>query len=218
MIIRAALGPASGREKERGRGARWSAKTILRRHFLSLGLSLSTGGRLAPGQRLREEASSSSSPSSRGRCCGQWHQDPALLESCTCSNDFSKCRTGTSLAVQWLRLCTPTAGGKGSVPGGGTRIPHTAWCRQKKKARQSPPWLDIKILLDLACIYFFRMLLYMELVVFMISYLSPCSPPNVTLLALPVIVPPPGGTSFYLCILPRVQASASRPPLPGNLF
>ena len=28
---------------------------------------------------------------------------------------------GTSLVVQWLRLCTPNAGGPGSVPGQGTR-------------------------------------------------------------------------------------------------
>ena len=31
---------------------------------------------------------------------------------------------GTSLAVQGLRLPTPTAGGTGSVPGQGARIPH----------------------------------------------------------------------------------------------
>ena len=29
--------------------------------------------------------------------------------------------TGTSLVVQWLRLCTPNAGGPGSIPGQGTR-------------------------------------------------------------------------------------------------
>ena len=28
---------------------------------------------------------------------------------------------GTSLVVQWLRLCTPNAGGLGSIPGQGTR-------------------------------------------------------------------------------------------------
>ena len=27
---------------------------------------------------------------------------------------------GTSLAVQWLRFCTPNAGGLGSIPGQGT--------------------------------------------------------------------------------------------------
>ena len=29
---------------------------------------------------------------------------------------------GTSLVVQWLRLCTPTSGGIGSIPGRGTEI------------------------------------------------------------------------------------------------
>ena len=28
---------------------------------------------------------------------------------------------GTSLVVQWLRLCTSNAGGPGSIPGQGTR-------------------------------------------------------------------------------------------------
>ena len=28
---------------------------------------------------------------------------------------------GTSLVVQWLRLCAPNAGGLGSIPGQGTR-------------------------------------------------------------------------------------------------
>ena len=34
--------------------------------------------------------------------------------------------TGTSLAVQWLRLCASTAGGAGSIPGEETKIPHVA--------------------------------------------------------------------------------------------
>ena len=40
---------------------------------------------------------------------------------------------GTSLVFQWLRLCTSTAGGMGSIPGQGTKIPHSAWCSQKEK-------------------------------------------------------------------------------------
>ena len=40
---------------------------------------------------------------------------------------------GTSLAVQWLRLCTSTAGGTGSIPGQGNKIPHAMQCNQKKK-------------------------------------------------------------------------------------
>ena len=40
---------------------------------------------------------------------------------------------GTSLVVQRLRLCTPIAGGEGSIPGQGTRIPQAAQRGQKKK-------------------------------------------------------------------------------------
>ena len=40
---------------------------------------------------------------------------------------------GTSLVVQWLRLPASNAGGEGSIPGGGTKIPRAAWCSQKKK-------------------------------------------------------------------------------------
>ena len=31
---------------------------------------------------------------------------------------------GTSLLVQWLRLCASSARGKGLIPGRGTKIPH----------------------------------------------------------------------------------------------
>ena len=34
---------------------------------------------------------------------------------------------GISLVVQWLRLCTPSAGATGSIPGGGTKIPPVTW-------------------------------------------------------------------------------------------
>ena len=40
---------------------------------------------------------------------------------------------GTSLAVQWLRFCAPTAGGAGLITGEGTKIPHAAWHSQKKE-------------------------------------------------------------------------------------
>ena len=36
-----------------------------------------------------------------------------------------------SLVVQWLGLHASTAGGTGSVPGQGTKIPHAAWQGQK---------------------------------------------------------------------------------------
>ena len=39
-------------------------------------------------------------------------------------------KTRTSLVVQWLRLQASTAGGMGSIPGQGTKIPHAAWHSQ----------------------------------------------------------------------------------------
>ena len=42
---------------------------------------------------------------------------------------------GASLVVHWLRLCAPIAGGSGLIPGQGTRIPHAAGCREKKKKK-----------------------------------------------------------------------------------
>ena len=44
-------------------------------------------------------------------------------------------RMGTSLVVQWLRLCTFPVGGTGSITGWGTKIPHARWWGQKKKKK-----------------------------------------------------------------------------------
>ena len=41
--------------------------------------------------------------------------------------------SGTSLVVQWLRLCASTAEGVGSIPSGGTKIPHASQHGQRKK-------------------------------------------------------------------------------------
>ena len=43
---------------------------------------------------------------------------------------------GTSLAVQWLRLRTSAAGGAGSIPGRGTKIPHATQHGQKKRKKE----------------------------------------------------------------------------------
>ena len=37
---------------------------------------------------------------------------------------------------QWLRLCTANAGGVGSIPGLGTKIPHAMWNGQKAKLKK----------------------------------------------------------------------------------
>ena len=42
---------------------------------------------------------------------------------------------GTSLAVQWLGFSAFIAEGTGSVPGWGTKIPHAAWPKAKKKSK-----------------------------------------------------------------------------------
>ena len=39
-------------------------------------------------------------------------------------------REETSLAVQWLRLGSSSAGDLGLIPGQGTKIPHAAWPRK----------------------------------------------------------------------------------------
>ena len=44
---------------------------------------------------------------------------------------IKKLITGTSLRVQWLRLHPTNAGSMGSIPGWGTKVPHTVGCGQK---------------------------------------------------------------------------------------
>ena len=41
----------------------------------------------------------------------------------------------TSLVVQLLRLCPSNAGGVGSIPGWGTKVPHAAWHSQKERKK-----------------------------------------------------------------------------------
>ena len=43
---------------------------------------------------------------------------------------------GTSLAVQWLRFRASSAGGAGSIPGLGTKIPHAARPKKLKKKKK----------------------------------------------------------------------------------
>ena len=50
-------------------------------------------------------------------------------------SSFKNSPWGTSLVVQWLRLCASVAGNMDSIPGWGTKIPHaTCLGRKKKKA------------------------------------------------------------------------------------
>ena len=43
--------------------------------------------------------------------------------------------SGASLVAQWLRLPAFNSGDVGSIPGWGTKISYTVWCRQKKKKK-----------------------------------------------------------------------------------
>ena len=40
---------------------------------------------------------------------------------------------GTSLLVQWLRFCVPSAQDTALILRPGTKIPHSTWCGQKKR-------------------------------------------------------------------------------------
>ena len=67
-----------------------------------------------------------------------------------CLNRVLYRKGGTSLAVQWLRLCTSTAGGLGSNPGQGTKILHATWCCQREKQNQLQ---DLCALFQLQCLF-----------------------------------------------------------------
>ena len=52
----------------------------------------------------------------------------------------NKVKWGTSLVVQWLRLCASSAGGPGSSPGRGTKNPHAVLLRQEKPNEKVQIW------------------------------------------------------------------------------
>ena len=47
--------------------------------------------------------------------------------------EFKILHTGTYLVIYWLRFHASTAGGMGSIPDQGTKIPHATWHGQKRK-------------------------------------------------------------------------------------
>ena len=53
-------------------------------------------------------------------------------EHCTLVVIIKVFHLGASVVVQWLRLCTSTVQGLGSIPGWGTKIPHAAHCGPPK--------------------------------------------------------------------------------------
>ena len=62
-----------------------------------------------------------------------------VVGSCSLCLRFLHLKTGViglSQVVQWLRVCTSTAGGMGLIPGWGTRILYTVWLGKKKKKKK----------------------------------------------------------------------------------
>ena len=55
---------------------------------------------------------------------------------CWIGGEYEEKLLGTSLEVQWLRVCTSTAEGVGSVPGQGIEILHATRCTKRKKKKK----------------------------------------------------------------------------------
>ena len=70
---------------------------------------------------------------SRGKAYSKWPEGKALHQSPP---------PGTSLAVQWLRRCTSTAGGTGSIPGRGTKILQATWLKSKQNKKKPTTMLE----------------------------------------------------------------------------
>ena len=101
-------------------------------------------------QRVRERRTSRAAPQSRDRNAGRrclrvqfpgtnlysrsrvwWPQVSKNTHGLLVITVNWKLRTRrNSLVVQWLRLCTFPAEGRGSIPGQGTEIPQSMWCGQ----------------------------------------------------------------------------------------
>ena len=57
----------------------------------------------------------------------------------------SKVMQGTILVVQWLRLCASSAGGMGSIPGWGTRVPTGSVAQLRKKEKNNVVFFFFKM-------------------------------------------------------------------------
>ena len=53
--------------------------------------------------------------------------------------------SGTSLVVQWLRLCPSTAGGMSSIPAQGTKIPHATWWPKQTNKQNADSYQEVSL-------------------------------------------------------------------------
>ena len=60
------------------------------------------------------------------------HNDEVESQDLTLNQPYLKLVIGTSLAVQWLKLCASNIGGTDLIPGQGNKIP-CAWCSTAKR-------------------------------------------------------------------------------------
>ena len=58
---------------------------------------------------------------------------------------FKNKARGTSLVVQWLRLCASNVRGKRHRFGQGTEIPHAVWCGQKIKTQSQGSYMKCQL-------------------------------------------------------------------------
>ena len=76
---------------------------------------------------------------------------------------------GTSPAIQWLRLHTPTAGSTVLIPGQGIKIPHAMWRGKKKKVCKCGVGVFFKTkVLSQRC-YFMYMHVFKSLGIFLVK-------------------------------------------------
>ena len=54
-----------------------------------------------------------------------------------CKEGYCQDTPGTSLTLQWLGLHASNVEGTGSIPGWGTKTPHTVWPKKLKKTKQN---------------------------------------------------------------------------------
>ena len=74
-------------------------------------------------------------------CLSNYHQNPVQR---VFGRSDKKLHSGTSLAVQWLRLWALTAGGMASISGQGIKILHAAWYSQKIKYSLKTTFGDLR--------------------------------------------------------------------------
>ena len=76
------------------------------------------------------------------QCISQKEEFQKISVTCALNADSSKFTESikkqlrTSLEVPWLRLQASDAGGEGSIPGQGTKIPHATPCSMAKKKKK----------------------------------------------------------------------------------